>query len=148
MPSFSVYHQLLKLAQTHPHWVSDAIQPSHPLLSPSLPTLNLSQPIAKMLLLCLLILDPGILCGSDWSGQLDSPLSSSSYSFGRHLFIHCVIKKDFWTGGKKNLISFYPIWIQDWSWICVFPDTLVILDSKREEAFWLGGIREKIRISP
>ena len=32
-----------ELAQTHVHWVSDAIQPSHPLLSPSPPTFNLSQ---------------------------------------------------------------------------------------------------------
>ena len=31
------------LTQTHVHWVGDAIQPSHPLLSPSPPTLNLSQ---------------------------------------------------------------------------------------------------------
>ena len=40
---FPVHHQLLELAQTHIHWVSDAIQPSHPLLSPSLPAFNLSQ---------------------------------------------------------------------------------------------------------
>ena len=33
----------LELAQTHVHWVSDAIQPFHPLLSPSPPALNLSQ---------------------------------------------------------------------------------------------------------
>ena len=32
MPGFPVYHQLLKLAQTHVHRVGDAIQPSHPLL--------------------------------------------------------------------------------------------------------------------
>ena len=38
-----VHHQLLELAQTHVHWVSDAIQPSHPLSSPSPPTCNLSQ---------------------------------------------------------------------------------------------------------
>ena len=38
-----VHHQLLQLAQTHVHWVSDAIQPSHPLLSPSPPAFNLSQ---------------------------------------------------------------------------------------------------------
>ena len=37
-----VYH-LLELAQTQVHWVGDAIQPSHPLLSSSLPTLKLSQ---------------------------------------------------------------------------------------------------------
>ena len=37
-----VNHQLLEFTQTHIHWVGDAIQPSHPLSSPSL-TLNLSQ---------------------------------------------------------------------------------------------------------
>ena len=41
-PGFSVHHQLLELAQTHVRWVSDAIQPSHLLSSPS-PALNLSQ---------------------------------------------------------------------------------------------------------
>ena len=40
---FPVHHQLLKLAQTHVHQVSDAVQPSHPLSSPSPPALNHSQ---------------------------------------------------------------------------------------------------------
>ena len=40
---FPVHHQLPEPTQTHVHWVSDAIQPSHPLLSPSPPALNLSQ---------------------------------------------------------------------------------------------------------
>ena len=43
MPDFPVHHHLPELAQTHIHWVGDAIQPSHPLLSPSPPALNLSQ---------------------------------------------------------------------------------------------------------
>ena len=43
MPGFPVLHHLMELAQTHVHWVSDAIQPSHPLSSPSLPAFNLSQ---------------------------------------------------------------------------------------------------------
>ena len=43
MPGFPVYHQLPELAQTHVHRVTDAIQPSHPLPSPSPPTSNLSQ---------------------------------------------------------------------------------------------------------
>ena len=34
---FPFHHQSPELAQTHVHWVSDAIQPSHPLLSPSPP---------------------------------------------------------------------------------------------------------------
>ena len=42
-PGFPVHHQLLELAQTHVHRVSDAIQPSHPLSSPSPLTFNLSQ---------------------------------------------------------------------------------------------------------
>ena len=42
-PGLSVHHPLLKLAQTRVHWVSDAIQPSPSLSSPSPPTFNLSQ---------------------------------------------------------------------------------------------------------
>ena len=38
-----VHHQLLEFTQIHVHWVSDAIQPSHPLSSPSPPAFNLSQ---------------------------------------------------------------------------------------------------------
>ena len=42
-PGFPVHHQLPELAQTYVHWVGDAIQPSHPLPSPSLPAFDLSQ---------------------------------------------------------------------------------------------------------
>ena len=35
MPGFLVFHCLPEFAQTHVHWISDAIQPSHPLLPPS-----------------------------------------------------------------------------------------------------------------
>ena len=42
-PGLPVHHQLPKFTQTHVHWVSDAIQPSHPLSSPSPLALNLSQ---------------------------------------------------------------------------------------------------------
>ena len=43
MPGFPVLHCLPEFAQTHIHWVGDAIQPSHPLLSPSPAAFNLSQ---------------------------------------------------------------------------------------------------------
>ena len=43
MPGLPVHHQLPEFTQTHVHWVGDAIQPSHPLSSPSPPALNLSQ---------------------------------------------------------------------------------------------------------
>ena len=42
-PGLPVHHQLPEFTQTHVHWVSDAIQPSHLLLSPSPPAFNLSQ---------------------------------------------------------------------------------------------------------
>ena len=42
-PGLPVYHELPGFTQTHGHWVSDAIQPSHPLSSPSPPALNPSQ---------------------------------------------------------------------------------------------------------
>ena len=42
-PGFSVHHQLVKLTQTHVYGVSDAIQPSHPLSSPSPSAFNFSQ---------------------------------------------------------------------------------------------------------
>ena len=41
-PGLPVHHQLLEFTQTHVHRVGDAIQPSHPVSSPS-PTVNLSQ---------------------------------------------------------------------------------------------------------
>ena len=42
-PGFPVHHQHPELVQTHVHWVRDAIQPSHPLPSPSPPAFGLSQ---------------------------------------------------------------------------------------------------------
>ena len=43
MPGFPVHYQLPELAHTHVHWVIYAIKPSHPLLPPFPPVLNLSQ---------------------------------------------------------------------------------------------------------
>ena len=42
-PGLPVHYQLLESTQSHVHWVGDAIQPSHPLSSPSPPAFNLSQ---------------------------------------------------------------------------------------------------------
>jgi len=43
MPGYPVLHYLLEFAQTHVHWVDDAIQPFYPLLIPSPSASNLSQ---------------------------------------------------------------------------------------------------------
>ena len=42
-PGLPVHHQVPEPAQTHVHWVGNAIQPSHPLLAPVSPAFNLSQ---------------------------------------------------------------------------------------------------------
>ena len=42
-PGFPILHHLPEFAQTHVHWVGDAIQPSHPLSSPSSPAFSLFQ---------------------------------------------------------------------------------------------------------
>ena len=60
MPGSPILHQLPELAQTHVHWVSDAIQPSHPLSSPSPSAFSLSQHqgwslFADILVFCLTI---------------------------------------------------------------------------------------------
>ena len=39
-PGFTVFHYLPEFAQTHVHWITDVIQPSHPLSPPLLPFLN------------------------------------------------------------------------------------------------------------
>ena len=43
LPRFPVFHHLPEFAQTHDHWVSNIIQPAHPMSPPSPPALNLSQ---------------------------------------------------------------------------------------------------------
>ena len=50
MPGLPVHHQLLEFTPIHVHWVSDAIQPSDPLSSPSPLTFNLSQHLGLILI--------------------------------------------------------------------------------------------------
>ena len=47
MPGLPVHHQLPEFTKPHVHWVDDAIQPSHPLSSPSSPGFNLSHQVFK-----------------------------------------------------------------------------------------------------
>ena len=64
-PGVSVHHQLLELVQAHVHQVGDAIQPSHPLSSPSPPAFNLFQ--NQCLLHCLDFLLSQCFASSDQS---------------------------------------------------------------------------------
>ena len=54
MAGLPVHHQLPEFTQTHVDWVGDAIQPSHPLSSPSPPAFNLSQHQGLFQWVCLL----------------------------------------------------------------------------------------------
>ena len=72
-PGLPVPHQLLQFTQTHIHRVGDAIQPTHPLSSPSSPTPNPSQhqgffPVSQLF---------------SWGGQ-STGVSASAYSFQRN----------------------------------------------------------------
>ena len=83
-PGFPVHHQLPEFTQTHVHRVGDAIQPSHPLSSPSPPAPNPSQHqvFSKDSVLCIRWL-------KDWSFSFSiSP--SKGYSGLISFRIHCL----------------------------------------------------------
>ena len=105
-PGLPVHHQLTEFTETHVHWVSDAIQPSHPLSSPSPPAPNPSQCHIHSWVLFLLWLHPFILSG------VISPLIFSSilgtYWPGEFLFQYPIIlpfilfmgfsRQEYWSG--------------------------------------------------
>ena len=81
MPDLPIHHQLPEFTQTHVHRVSDAIQPSHPLSSPSPPAFSLSQHQGLFKSLFMLSLIPGWLdfpCFSLYCESLKSERSRSS----------------------------------------------------------------------
>ena len=120
MPGLPVHHQFPEFTQTHVHWVGDAIQPSHPLSSPSPPAPNPSQhqnlfqwvnsshEVAKVLEFQLYhhsfqrtprtdLLQNGLVGSpySPWDSQEPSPtpqFKSISSSALSFLHIHCFIK--------------------------------------------------------
>ena len=103
-PGFPVLHRLQELAQTHMHWVSDAIQPSHPRPPPSPFALNLSQSqsvfqwvgsshqVAKVLELRMI--DTKNDCGS-LQKQFSNQLETSNQKMLTHLNCGHLIHEDF-----------------------------------------------------
>ena len=91
IPGLPVHHQLSEFTQTHVHRVSDAIQPSHPLSSPSPPVFNLSQhwglfqcvssshQVAKVLKYWLF--------ATPWTAAYKAPPLSSTISQSLHKFM-------------------------------------------------------------
>ena len=102
MPGLPVHHQLLELTQTHAHRVGDAIQPSHPLSSPSPPEnwyfsmkpsldWHVSQSLPSLhLSVCHRACHFYLLCGYVHM----SIKKSSTLQTGGHVFILCFIKAE------------------------------------------------------
>ena len=91
-PGFPVHHQLLEFTQTHVHRLCDAIQPSHPLLSPSPPAFSLSQhqglfqevssshQVAKVLASTVLLMNIQGWSPLGWTGWISSQFKGLSES--------------------------------------------------------------------
>ena len=89
MPGFPVLHYLPELAQTHFHSVGDAIQPSHPLLSPSL-AFNLSEHLGLF----------------QWIGSLHQVIKRSEV---QHQSFQWIVRTDF----LKDWLIWYPYYSRD-----------------------------------
>ena len=87
-PGFPVHHQLSELVQTHVHRVGDAIQPSHPLSSPSPPAPNPSQHQSLMHFTCMhsLWFSPQIWRRRQWH---PTPVLLPVKSHGRRSLVDC-----------------------------------------------------------
>ena len=134
MPDFPVLHCLPEFAQTHVHWVSDAIKPSYPLSPPSPPTLNLSQnqgffqwvdsshQLAKVYWSFGFSISPSneysgfISFRIDWldllavQETLNSKYSRECYWFNVHAFCFKIT----WSVRIPSLSSYPDRWGQDW----------------------------------
>ena len=121
-PGFPVLHCLPELTQTHVHWVNDAIQPSHPLSSPSPPALSLTQhqglfqwvrslhQVAKLLKLQLQHQSFQWISRVDWFPLgLTSLIFLQSKALSRVFSSTTVWKHGFNFHGPKNMLS---------HWIC------------------------------
>ena len=89
MPNLPVHHQLLELAQTHVHWVSDAIQPFYPLSFPSSPALAWLHNQKKLKFL-FFIAFANHLCQSSLRLKIDSYYLKMYYSLkliAQHLLV-------------------------------------------------------------
>ena len=88
-PGLPVPHQLLEFTQTRVHWVSDAVQPSHPMLSPSPPAFSLIQ-------------HQGLF---KWVSSLHEVAKGSEFQL-QHQSFQCIFRTDFlWKGLAGSLCS-------------------------------------------
>ena len=109
-PGLPVHHQLPEFTQTHVHWVGDAIQPSHPLLSLSPLAFNLSrhQGLSDESVLCIRLpkyqsFSFNIRPSNDYSGLMDREAWRAA--------VHGVAKSQTWPSNWTELISFRMDWL-------------------------------------
>ena len=122
-PGLPVHHQLPELTQAHVHRVSDAIQPSHPLLSPSPLTFNLSQHqglfkwvSASTSVRPMNIQDWFSLGWTGWISLQSKGLSRvfSNTTVQRHQFFRAQLSSGSQNIGVSASASVLPMNIQDW----------------------------------
>ena len=118
MPGFPILYHLPELAQTHVHWVSDAIQPSHPLSSSSPPAPNTSQhesfPMSQLFAWGGQSTGVSALASGFQrnpradllqNGLVGSPCSSYSFSLKYNTFIHKNASRRLWVAGPLEIHS-------------------------------------------
>ena len=118
MPGFPVHHQLSELAQTHVHWVSDAIHPSHPLSSPFPPAFNV--PLVSLIFLKRSLVLPILLFSS--------------------VSLHCSLRKPFlsllsilWTAFRWLYLSFSPLSLASLLFSGIFKGSLYARNDAKAE---------------
>ena len=112
-PGFSVLHYLPEFAQTHVHWVGDAIQPSHPLSSPS-PAFNLSQ-------------HQDLFQWVSFSTSDGQCIGASALALVLPTNVHW---KDWFPLGLTGLISYY----------IVTPLSYIHVDTEHQQIVWPGPV--------
>ena len=114
MPGLPVHHWLLEFTQTHVHWVGDAIQPSHPLLSPSPPAPNPSQhqsfPMSQLFIWGGQSIGVSALASvlpkntQDWSPSEWNWISLQSKGLSR-VFFNTTVRKHYFFGTQLSSLS-------------------------------------------
>ena len=131
-PGFPVFHYFLEFAQTPVHWVSDAIQPSHPLLSPSSPAFSLSQhhaaaAAAKSLQSCPTLCDP--IDGSPPGSPIPGILQARTLEWVAISFSNA------WKW-KVKVKSLSRVWLPATPWTAAYQAPLSMGFSRQE--YWSG----------
>ena len=137
-PGFPVLHCLLELAQTHVHWIGDAIQPSYPLSPASPPALNLSQ--HRSFPMSWLFASGGQSVGACFSNSHSSE-NSGLISFRIDWFdlaVQGILKCLLQHHNSKVSILWHSAFIYVSNSLCYIPETTTIFESKDKRLTFLN----------